>query len=201
MKKISTILFALLLMGFGMSGLKLTDEERTMAVDHLQETRDNLINAIEGLSEEQLNYKSSPESWSVAECVEHLAISEKMIGDMLKGTLESPANADMRSEVKMSDADILGMITNRDQKIKTAEAFEPSGKFGDFDETLEAFEEAREAHIEYMKETEDDLRNHFAQMPFGTIDAYQAVLFMSGHTARHNAQIAEIMENPNFPEE
>ncbi|TDQ30948.1 DinB family protein [Zeaxanthinibacter enoshimensis] len=201
MKKISIILFALLLVGFNLSDLKLTDEERAMAVDHLKQTRDNLMASVDGLSDEQLNFKNSPESWSVAECVEHLAISEKMIGEMLKGTLQSPANADMRSEVKMSDADILAMITNRDQKIKTAEAFEPSGQFGDFEQSLEAFKSARKSHIDYMKETEDDLRNHYAQMPFGTIDAYQAVLFMSGHTARHNAQIAEIMESPDFPEE
>jgi hypothetical protein len=36
-------------------------------------------------------------------------------------------------------------------------------------------------------------------LPFGTIDGLQILLFMSGHTERHVAQMEEVMANENFP--
>jgi hypothetical protein len=172
-----------------------------MVVKELNKTQDRLNSIEDGLSEEQLNFKSSPESWSVAECVEHLAISENAIGQMLLGAVQTPADPSKRDSVKMTDEKVLAIITNRDQKIKTQESFEPSGKFGNYEETLNAFNTKREEHIEYMKNTEDDLRKHYGQLPFGTIDGVQIVLFMSGHTERHVKQMEEVMEHEDFPEE
>jgi len=52
-----------------------------------------------------------------------------------------------------------------------------------------------------MKDTKDDLRNHFAESPLGLMDTYQVLIFLSGHTARHTAQIAELKSNPGFPKQ
>ena len=92
----------------------------------------------------------------------------------------------------------MGIITSRDQKVKTSEAFEPSGKFGSHVETVKAFVDKRGEHIEYLKTTEDDLRNHYGKLPFGTIDGLQILLFMSGHTERHVAQMEEVMAHTDF---
>ena len=54
-------------------------------------------------------------------------------------------------------------------------------------------------NLEYIKSTKDDLRNHYSKMPFGTLDGFQIVIFMTGHTARHTAQIESIKAEPNFP--
>jgi hypothetical protein len=201
MKKIILPFLVFALVGFTSITKKLTDAERQMVVKELNKTQDRLNSIVDGLSEEQLNFKSSPESWSVAECVEHLAISENAIGQMLQGAVQTPADPSKRDSVKMTDEKVLAIITNRDQKIKTQESFEPSGKFGNYEETLNAFNTKREEHIEYMKNTEDDLRNHYGQLPFGTIDGVQIVLFMSGHTERHVKQMEEVMEHEDFPEE
>ncbi|HMB64069.1 MAG TPA: DinB family protein [Eudoraea sp.] len=201
MKKIMLPILVMALVSFTGLDIKLTDADRQMTVAELTKTQDRLLNAVDGLSEDQLNFKSSPESWSVAECVEHLAISENNIGQMLQGALQTPADPSKRDSVKLRDEELMGIITNRDQKIKTSAAFEPSGKFGSHEETLEAFKSKRMEHIEYIKTTEDDLRNHYGQLPFGTIDGLQIVLFMSGHTERHVQQIEEVMENEDFPEE
>ena len=53
----------------------------------------------------------------------------------------------------------------------------------------------------YLKDTADDLRNHYAQSPFGTLDGLQVLLFMSGHTERHVAQMEEVMAHADFPKE
>ncbi len=203
MKKniLSIVVITLTLVGFTIAANGLTDAEREMTIAELSKTQERITNTVEGLSEAQLNFKATPESWSVAECVEHLAISESMFNGMLQGALKTPANAAMRDSVKMTDQALLGIITSREQKVKTPEAFEPSGKFGSHDETLDALVTKRKEHIEYVKTTEDDLRNHYGQLPFGTIDGLQIMLFMSGHTERHVAQMEEVMAHADFPKE
>ncbi len=201
MKKLIAPLFALLFMSFGILGDKLTDEEREKAVAKLTETHEYLMATIEGLSEAQLNYKSSPESWSIANCVEHLTISENAFAEMLKGTLEATPDENMTAAATMTDDELYAMISSRENKVKTSEPFEPSGKFGTHEETLANLVAKRTEHIEYLKTTEDDFRSHFKEMPFGTVDAYQMVLFMAGHMERHVKQMEEVKADENFPQE
>ncbi|WP_297704655.1 DinB family protein [uncultured Eudoraea sp.] len=201
MKKILLPIIAILLLSFSLSSSKLTDQERVKGALELTKTQAHMLESLNGLSEEQLNFKSSPESWSIAECVEHLAISENAFDQMLQESLKTPADPSKRADVKMTDKELMAMIRNRDTKIKTSEPFEPSGKFGSYEESLKTFQSKRVEHIVYMETTEDDLRNHYAQLPFGTVDAFQILMFMSGHTERHVKQMEEVKADNNFPKE
>ncbi len=71
MKKILLLLLLpVLLSSFGiLSKTGITEEERKFAVDHLTKTQEDLLNAVEGLTEAQLNFKATPDRWSVLECV------------------------------------------------------------------------------------------------------------------------------------
>lgn len=200
MKKISTLLFVTLI-GVATTHAQLTKAEKDAAVAEMTKTHDHLLAKIKGLNEAQLNFKSSEDAWSIAECVEHIAISETNLFGMIMGTLETPADPSKREDVKMTDEQLMAIIVDRSFKVKTSEAFEPSGKFGSFEETVSEFLTKRKSNIEYVSSTDADLRNHYAQLPFGTIDAYQAFLFMSGHTERHILQKEEVMANSDFPTE
>lgn len=175
----------------------LSEADRQLAIEHLEQTQKQLLESTKGLSDEQLTFKASPEAWSIAECVEHLAISEGNIFGMLEMSLKTEPDPSKRAEVKMSDEQILGIITNRDQKVKTSSAFEPTGL--SYEESLQNFESKRKSNIEYIKNTKDDLRNRYADLPFGKLDAFQVVLFMSAHTERHVKQIEEVKADPKFP--
>ena len=199
MKKIILFLAVITLFNFKTANTELTQDERTIAIDQLTKSQDHMMKTMKGLSPVQLNYKSSPTSWSVAECAEHLAISEGLIWGMVEGALKQPADPSKRSEVKMSDEAVVKMITDRTSKIKTQEMFEPKNKFGSLDGSLKEFKEKRQKHIEYVKATQDDLRNRYAQLPFGAIDAYQAILFLAGHSERHTKQMEEVMASAGFP--
>ena len=192
---------AFMLLGFGSVNEKLTDEERAKALTKLTETQEYLLKTVEGLSEEQLNYKSSPDAWSIANCVEHVTISENAIGEMLQGTLSTMADENLKASAMLSDEDVYALISGRDKKVTTSEPFEPSGKFGTYEETLAAFNAKRGEHIEFLKKSDDDFRAHYKEMPFGTIDGYQVVLFMAGHTERHVKQMEEVKADENFPQE
>lgn len=190
---------AVVLMSFNRPAAVLTDAERKYAADLLQETRDNLLDKITGLTQEQVNYKASAGVWSIAECVEHIALSENNIFGFVQMSLKEPADPAKRSEIKMTDDAIVKMAANRSNKVKTKEAFEPTGKFGSFEGSLGAFKGKRDHSISYIKTTSDDLRNHFNDFPFGKIDTYQTILFMAAHSKRHIIQIEEIINSPGFP--
>ena len=93
------------------------------------------------------------------------------------------------------------VITDRSNKVKTSEPFEPSGKFGSHEETLQAFLEKRSELIDYVKTTDDDLRNRYNKdLPFGTVDGVQLIMFTAAHTERHVLQMEEVMAHADFPE-
>lgn len=193
---------SLLFMSFTAMTPELTGAERKFAIDYLSSTKKDLLKSIKGLSEAQLNFKSSPEAWSVAECVEHIALSETNLFQMIQGTLKAPAEPAKRSEVKLSDEEVFNAITDRSYKVKTQEAFVPWGKFGSHEATVKEFLAKREANMNYIRTTSDDLRNHFFTFPveaLGTLDSYQLFFFMAGHTDRHRLQIEEIKSHPDFP--
>jgi uncharacterized damage-inducible protein DinB len=177
----------------------ITDAERKMVIDYMKETKEKLIKDVTGLSDEQLNFKTTPTSWSVAECLEHIAFSEGALFGMLQGTLKEAANPTRRSEVKMTDDQVKDMIASRERKVKTQEAFEPKNQFGSAEGSLKEFIAKRDSNMEFTKTTQEDLRNHYAVMPFATFDSFQVLIFITGHSARHTAQIEEVMANANFP--
>lgn len=185
--------------GFRPVGDTITDIERKMIIDYMKETKERLVKDVKGLTNEQLNFKATPDSWSVAECLEHIAFSEGALFGMLQGTLKEPANPARRSEIKMTDEQVKGMISSRERKVKTQEAFEPKNQFGSAEGSLKEFIAKRDSNIEFTKTTQEDLRNHYAVMPFATFDSFQVLIFITGHSARHTAQIEEVLANANFP--
>lgn len=200
MKKLVLPFVILLVFGFNVKPIQLSDAERAMAVKHLSETRDHLLQVLDGLTEEQLNFKPSENEWSIAQCVEHIAISENAFEGFLKKTVAEGANPVLKDSLVFNDEQLMGVLTDRSQRFKTTEPFEPSGKFGSHEETVQAFLKKRNEHIQYVKTTNDDLRNRFNQdLPFGTVDGLQLIIFAAGHSERHVLQMEEVMAHEDFP--
>lgn len=169
--------------------------------EYLEETGEALEESIEGLTDEQMQYKPDAESWSIAQIIEHINTVEAGLKSMLEGKFAEDETPELRAELKMTDEQILGFITDRSQKVKTQPQFEPSGTFNTADEALEAFKDQREDIVDFLKDSDVDMRNYINDFPFGKIDAYQTVLFMAGHTARHTDQIEEVKQDTGFPQE
>lgn len=198
MKKLS-ILLLLTVYAPMVIGQSISQDERTKLVEHLNQSQEELFATVKGLTTEQLNFKADADSWSIAECVEHIAITENTIFGLVETALEVEADPSGRSKVQMTDEQILGLIRSRENKVKTRPDAEPENRFVDYSGSLKTFKKRRKAHLSYVKKTDDDLRNRYCQFPFGTIDAYQTILFLSGHVQRHTDQIKEVMAANNFP--
>jgi hypothetical protein len=197
--KFALIVMAAFTMSFDLPTATLTDAERKYALELLQNTKDDLLKKVKGLTPEQLNFKADANSWSIAECVEHITLAESQIFDFAQSGLKEPADPSKRSEVKTKDDELVARVADRSQKREAQETMKPTGKFGSYDATLSDFKTQRDNHIKYIKTTSDDLRNHYNDFPFGKLDTYQTILLMAAHSRRHTAQIQEVLANPNFP--
>ncbi|MBL4604232.1 MAG: DinB family protein [Flavobacteriaceae bacterium] len=197
MKKILIPILLICIQCSSVSDTEITKKERDFAINELRSSKENLLSVINGLSEAQLNYKSSELEWSIAQCTEHITIFENQLFEILEESLELPASPERRKDLNFTDKELMAFVINRTEKQKTQEDLEPSGKYGNHSSTVDEFKEKREKHINYIKITKDDLRNHFTG--FGSIDIYQIFLYTSSHTIRHIQQIKEIKNNANFP--
>ena len=175
----------------------ITEEERKFAVDHLTKTQEDLLNAVSGLTEAQLNFKSAPDRWSVLECVQHITMASNGLWQMTEATLKEKTDT-LKSQV--ADDQLIKMVQDRSMKAQAAEPMLPGkSPYHTLAETLDAFKSDRSKLIDYIQKTNDDMRSHVAKMPFGPIDSYQLVLMISAHTNRHTQQISEVKADPNFP--
>jgi DinB superfamily len=178
----------------------LSNKERKFAVSLMKETKEDAIKSARGLSEAQLNFKAAPEKWSVKECMFHIAGAEKLLWTMFEGAMKAPANPEKRSEIKVTDEQFVKMVEDRTTKAQAPEPIQPKNTgYATLDAAIEDFKMNRAAHIKYLKNSTEDLRNHVVQMPFGYIDCYQLYLMIAAHSNRHTQQINEVKANAGFP--
>src|SRR5580700_5267414 len=181
----------------------LTSAEREAALKSLQATHDEFLRSITGLSQKQWTFKPAPDRWSVAEVAEHVTVSESSILELIRQKLmSSPAAPEKREQVKGKDEMIVQKMTDRSHKGQAPEILRPTGRWATEVDLTKAFEETRKTTVDYVRTTNDDLRDHFFDHPaFGTLDGYQWLLLLSTHSERHTAQIEEVKADPNFPKE
>jgi len=190
----------LIISAFRLAPGTLTPEERKYAVDYFNKTRERLLGDVRGLSEAQLNWKADSSRWSVYQCVEHIALSESFILHFAQDAMKTPATPDKRSEVKYNPDQIIAMLTDRSHKAQAPEPIKPVKQFTDTKAALHAFLARRDSTIDYIKTTQDALKDHFIPgTPIGTLDAYGMLIFLAAHSERHTLQVEEVMANPNFP--
>ncbi len=171
-------------------------KERELAITYLSETKAEFIKTVKQLSDAQLNFKVNDKTWSVAECIEHLAISEGVIFEWSQNALQKSAT---KGEIAFPDSMLIQILTDRSQKSKTIGPLEPNGKYKSVRHALSDFTKQREDHIQYVKSTADPLRSSYFDFPFGKGDAYQVILLLAAHTERHTKQIEEIISHKDFP--
>jgi hypothetical protein len=182
----------------------LSQEERDRAVAELEGSKKAFLDATKGLSPAQWNFKPAPERWSVAECSEHIALAEGFIfGLVSEKIVKAPANPEKRDAAKGKDELILKILQDRSHKATAPEPIDPAKHASmTLEESIKLFQENRAHTIEYVKTTQEDLRDHLFDHPvpaIGTLDGYQWILLISGHTRRHTLQILEVKADPNFP--
>lgn len=178
----------------------LTKGERKFIVSQLKSTKTDLVSTVKDLSEAQLNYKQSAESWSIKESVSHLTLAEKRWWRLLEMAMKEPANPEKRARLKLSDEGLIETLKKNNAEMLSPASFDPSKANSEsINEALSAFRISRLQYLKYAKTTTEDLRNHFIQMPFGWIDCYQFFIFLAMHSDGHAERINKLIRQPGFP--
>jgi DinB superfamily len=203
MRKLMLLLATVSLFSFTLAPSGIPKKERKEGMKYLKETKKNLHKAVKGLSEAQLNFKADTGRWSIAECMTHIALAEAAIWQMYENGAKAAPDPSKRSEVKMTTEQLKAAIVDRSKKFQAPEFLQPAKaptKFATTAEALAAFDAQHDKIMDYLKTTDADLMNIFMPHPaFGTLDAYQFLMFIGAHTRRHTLQIEEVKANPNFP--
>jgi hypothetical protein len=175
----------------------LSNDDREHLLVHFEMTTQMVADLVQGLSPAQLEYKASPDRWSIREVVSHLAVAEPDYWRDLQKALRAAPDMNTKKSVA-TDAEILWYGIDRVVHTKTGGGHEKVETYKDLGTALGKFQALRATMIEYIKTTSDDMRAH----SFGdrqVIDCWQWMLEISTHAERHIQQIREIKNDPNFP--
>ncbi len=181
------------------SAQELTQADKEHALQYLEATKKDVLDATKGLSEAQWNFKPAPDRWSVAQVMEHIAASEDFIRDgLLKEKVMVSPPGEPGRDVKKIDAAVEAMIPDRSHKAQAPDPLVPNNRFGSPEGSIKHFLESRETTEQYLRTT-PRLRDHVMEGPVGKMDGYEFILFIAAHSERHTKQINEVKADPNFP--
>jgi hypothetical protein len=181
------------------SAQELTQAEKEHALQYLESTKKDVLDATQGLSEAQWNFKPAPDRWSVAQVMEHIAAGEDFTRvNLIQEKVMTLPGGEPGRDVKKIDAAVEAMIPDRSRKAQAPEPLVPNNRFGSPEGSLKHFLESRETTEQFLRSTAG-LRDHVMDGPVGMMDGYEFILFIAAHCERHVKQINEVKADPNFP--
>ena len=199
MKRIA--LLALICLPIGATDAHMTAEERTKVLNWLDESRKEFLGSIDGVTEEQWKWKPAPERWSVGETAEHIVLAEALLFGSVQKAIASPPNPAWEEKTKGKTEFIEKVMAPRLGKASAPEPIVPSGKLTQA-QVRETFLKQRVEIERFAKETQLEIKQYTVEHPFpvfGTLNAYQWLIYVPLHTERHDKQIAEVKATAGYP--
>ena len=152
--------------------------------------RDAFLHAVAGVADDIAAVSPGVGSWSVLQCVEHVAMAEDyMLLQVSKAThSEAPVvNKGRESAIKKKGAD-------RTKPVESPDVGKPTGRFLSLTEGVEHFLACRTRTI-HLLQTCEDLRAMLTDHPIiGRVNCHEMLLMMAVHPHRHAKQIHEIKD-------
>jgi uncharacterized damage-inducible protein DinB len=179
----------------------MSTEEKTKVLNYLAESRKEYLAAIDDVSAEQWKWKPEPIRWSVGETAEHIVLAEALLFANVMKALDSPANTNWEEQTKGKAELIEKVMAPRLGKAKAPEPIVPTGNLTQ-EQVKERFLKQRAEIEKFTAETELPLKEHTVEHPykeFGTLNAYQWLIYVPLHTERHDKQIAEVKATAGYP--
>lgn len=176
--------------------LKMTTNERADLIQILHASQANLLAKIAPVSEELFLYKPNHQAWSMAELVEHLAITDQ---SLLAAIIKKGERLYDEMPVLFPNEKLIKAIGNRSRKIVAPDYLVPSGRFKSKQAAIEGFKKSRATVEDFVTTTTLPLEKiAFKHFVLGQIDGIGWIKFMAGHCHRHVEQMNEILEAWNL---
>jgi DinB superfamily len=144
--------------------------------------------ALSGISNPQATQRPIEGGWSMLDCVEHVAVTERALLDGVRNA--TPADGSQHNPVR--EAKILDRALDRARFIAAPDAVVPAGRLATLAEALVAFEAARAETIRCVEGFEGDPRSWITPHPLvrTPVNCYEMFLMIALHPKRHAQQIA-----------
>lgn len=180
---------------------RLNEAERSAILILLRESEQELLDAIADLNEEQWNHKPLPEVWSVGETAQHIVLTESALFRQIEKALATEPAPDWELKTAGKDELLYRILPQRVGRARSPEALLPRDELSR-DEVVRRFRAVRAVALRFAEDTQAPLKVHTAEHPlpiFGTLSAYQWLLYIPFHGLRHTRQIEEVKSGSGFP--
>jgi uncharacterized damage-inducible protein DinB len=167
-------------------------------LDYLDAQRAVLERTVSEVPAKLRERRPSAESWSVAEVLQHLELTESRIAEVVAGCIERARSPEIGRESETSPVSRtfdIDRVLDRGRPVVAADAVLPREAL-DADAAWERLEHRR-AKFRDLVRSADGLALAKVTAPnrvLGPLDGYQWILFVGAHEARHTGQIREIAE-------
>lgn len=173
----------------------------------LQQTAIDAAAEFGGMTIDQLNWKPSPKNWSIAQCFEHLIVTNNLYLPNIQRVIDGKHRNNFFSMIPFLP-DLIGVLMknclNPDQarKMKTFKMFEPN--MSDISATIiDDFAENQQKLIAMIKAVKDfDIRKIKIPEPLTialNIRLSDAFEILTMHEQRHLRQAKRVMQAEGFP--
>lgn len=180
--------------------------ELQQIVDYIEATRDILNAKSRLLSQPQLDFRPSPEAWSVGETLDHLCKVESGVVRMLMNC-QTAVRANLVPT--LSDSfELRAVWTTLDSlpiERVTRRVKSPASVTPDYGIEKSILTAQMDASRRRLRETLENLKDYdltsidFPHPFFGAWNMYNWLLLIGKHERRHLAQIEAVLESDDFP--
>ena len=166
------------------------ESEKHKLVADLRDGRAVFLDALRDVTEDLAARTPAPGTWSVLECVEHIAVSEEYLFSQIMAA--RLADKPIFNEQREKLIPLVGL--DRGRKIQAPEVGKPTGRFSTLAEAIAGFQSTRTRTISFVESCTDDLRCRITSHPLieGPVNGYEILLMIAVHPYRHAKQIEEI---------
>lgn len=163
---------------------------------------------VAGLSEEQLSWTSNPGSWSIAQCLDHLAVTSAEFNSYFARALErGRTKAPVTSPVPYRPSFLGGwlikqVVPESTRKFPAPKVFQPSQSHA-VPGAVEKFLRQQAEFMSYVADTRgidyNKIRLRSPVTPLMRYSLADAFVVTVVHTWRHLAQAQRMRDAPGFP--
>jgi len=160
------------------------------------------------LTEVQLNWKPSPEQWSIAQCLEHLTVATRAFENYFTSALESARkNRQVTKPPRYAPSLVGGWLAKQvspeaARKLPAPKIFRP-GNSSDIQGSLQSFLDAQDSFLDFVQRSEGvDYNKTRLRSPVTPLMRYSladAFVITVLHSRRHLAQARRVRETAEFP--
>ncbi len=176
-------------------------------LDHIEGIARKTVDTFGKMTPAQLNYKPAPKSWSIAQCLEHLIITDKVYEPVLKKMLAGTHKPGFFAKRGIG-ADFFGNFLLQataaypDKKAKTIGIFKPS-KSDISPDIIQKYRTHDRAWRELLKQFNGfDYENTYLSSPANaliTLRLRDLLKLLANHKERHYHQAVAVTKTANFP--